>query len=195
MIKTRSRIIRAKLYNQQIGGELTRKDAKVAIHQEVMEHAKAGNEELRKLGLRGDIRTTVNTRRATNSHRISIKTDYDFNKLFRVGLGELMMENKLSKNALCVIGTLSSSVTFPTNAINLHSSYPAFEDLRAPIGMIPAPLKKALAELEDFEIIKRTREGGQYALYFNPFLICAGKLVEKDTYLLFKDSSYNPANV
>ena len=193
MTKLPFEIIKGKFYNLQTGEEITRKEAKEIVHNKALELTDEYNEALRSAGLRGDIKTRFSNRRSENNSRVTIKEDYDFNKLFRVELGELMQNQSLSKNARCVIGTLSSFVTFPTNAIKINNKYPSFEDLRKLIDMSPVTLKKAFKDLEYYEVIKREKSNGQYIIYFNPFLICVG-MVDTDTYVLFKNSTYNPEN-
>jgi hypothetical protein len=114
---------------------------------------------------------------------------YFFNKVFKE-FNDLLLTNKLSKNARSFIGTFIGSVQYPYNKILIDGEPPRIEDIIKISGMSENVLFEALAELEKFEIIKRIRKNGIYSIYFNPFLVC-GEGVTVSTFVLFKESLYN----
>jgi hypothetical protein len=181
------------IVDTETGEVLTKKRAKQKILDDVLEKNKEANEKIVELGLSGNIKSELISHRGQNYNVTAVKEDFEFNKIFRVELRELIATNKLNKNARCIIGTLCGFIFFPTNAIIVNGRNPSFDEYLKLIGMSPVTLKKAFAQLEYYEVIKRVTSNGQYIIYFNPFLICGGRLVTVETYLLFKDSTYNHA--
>ena len=147
---------------------------------------------LAEMGLKSEIKLTHKKVRGVDYTCIGIKKDYVFNKIFRVEFSDLILTNKLSKNARCMIGTLRPFVTFPTNAIRVRGEYPTYAVLTKMLDMCRTTLMNTLKELKYYEIISSRKSGRQSIIYFNPFLVCAGSTVYVETYSLFKNSAYNP---
>jgi hypothetical protein len=166
-----------------------RLNRKKAIHDSILNQAELSNEALIEGGLLPDVR--VKFKKYKGDNKVNVKEDYDFNKIFRVDFRTLILNEGLSKNARCIIGTLGCFVDYPSNEIRINGKNPSLNDLGKLVKMSKATLLEALKELEYHELIKRCHLHGQYIIYFNPFLICVG-LVAKETCELFKDSVYNP---
>ncbi|MFN8398915.1 MAG: hypothetical protein U0X74_02790 [Anaerolineales bacterium] len=171
---------------------LSKKESGRQIREKLYKARDEVNEELRKSGHTPNL--VVKTLKINNKEydTVTIKKDHEFNKVFRVALREVMQKQGMSKNARLVFGTLISFITFPTNTISINGdSSPSNEDLEELLDLSPVTLKKVLNELEHHEVIKRKMDGNLRVIYFNPFLVCAGGVVDKTTFLLFKDSIFN----
>lgn len=162
---------------------------KKAIHDSMINQAILSNEILKEEGLLPDVRIRFINHKQISS--VNVKEGYDFNKIFRVDFRTLILNEGLSKNARCIIGTLGCFVDYPSNEIRINGKNPSLVDLGKLVKMSKATLLKALGELEHHEVIRRYTLNRQYVIYFNPYLICVG-LVAKETTELFKDSLYNP---
>jgi len=128
---------------------------------------------------------------------VSIKKSYQFNKIFRVEVREIMLrkENKLSLYARATVATLECFISFPSNCVTINGAIPSRETLCELVGVGKSKMYEILNELEHNEIIKRQKENGGTVIYFNPFLYCSGKVVSKTTYDMFKDSMYKPSHI
>jgi len=126
----------------------------------------------------------------------TIKKNNQFSKIFRVEVRKLMMDKDrdLSIYARATIATLEGFISFPSNRVVINSSTPTLEELQKLIKVGRTKLYNIFKELEYYDIIKRKKEGNISVIYFNPFLYCAGKLVEIETYNMFKDSVFNSSN-
>lgn len=113
-----------------------------------------------------------------------------FMKVFRVAVRDLMENGNLSKNAKSFIACMQPYIYFPCNYIVYKCGNPNTEELTKMFDMGRSTLFDTLKELEEKEVVKRIKRGGQMIIYVNPFLYSAGGLVERDTYELFKDSIY-----
>jgi hypothetical protein len=184
-----------RLADGETGELITKAEAEDIIHEEALSNTDEKNKELFDLGLRPNITTKITRLRGQDYTTVKIKKGFVFNKAFREGLKCVIKNDGLSKNARCIIGTLIGFVTFPTNAIKVDGKYPEVDDLLDLTGMSQATYKDTLNELESHEVLKRVRDGHLSVIYFNPFLVCGGSIVALETYLLFKDSVYNPHNV
>ncbi|PKR82608.1 hypothetical protein [Heyndrickxia camelliae] len=122
-----------------------------------------------------------------------IKNKYQYNKVFRGDMRELLKTGLLGKNELAFIGCFTSFIDFPTNAIIVDKEYLTLEEMGRMIGVGKNAMTSTLDNLEKNEVVKVIkRHKLPPVVYFNPFLHCAGKVVEYDTYMLFKDSIFNP---
>lgn len=180
----------------ETGEVLSKKELGIRIRAKAYKATEKTNEELLKSGLSPNLKVKTLKRKQKAYDTVTIKEDHEFNKVFRVALRELMQNQSMSKNARLAFGTLISFITFPTNTISIGGNdCPSNEDLEELLDLSPATLKKTLNELEHHEVIKRKKEGSQRAIYFNPFLVCGGGVVDKITFLLFKDSIFNNEEV
>ena len=144
------------------------------------------------LGIKSDYK--IIKHRNKSYETVNIKTDFEFNKEFRVEMRNLIKSGILSKNARCFLGTMTPFITFPSNSIMIDSRNPSVDDLKEMTGMGTNVIYNTLKELEEIKIIKRISTNTDLVIYINPFLYCSGYCVEVDTYEMFKDSSYNPEN-
>ena len=122
-----------------------------------------------------------------------IKEKYEFNKIFRGEVKNVMTneEIKLSLGARAFIGTYSPFVTFPMNNVIVDNQYLSIESIMHTLEIGKNKTYEILKELESYEIIKRIKMGKQNNIFFNPFLYCAGGVVHKDTYEMFKKSRWS----
>jgi hypothetical protein len=125
---------------------------------------------------------------------VPIKNKHKFNKVFEVDMRELILKGKsLTTNEFAFIGCFTSFITFPTNEIKVNNEYLTFEEIGKMIGIGKNAVSTMLKNLEKNEVIKVVkRHKLPPIIYFNPFLNCSGKVVEYDTYMLFRDSIFNP---
>jgi hypothetical protein len=122
-----------------------------------------------------------------------VKNKHKFNKVFEVDMKELIMAKTLTTNEFAFIGCFTSFITFPTNEIKINNEYLTFEEIGKMIGIGKNAISTTLKNLEKNEVIKVIkRHKLPPIIYFNPFLICGGKVVEYETYMLFRDSIFNP---
>lgn len=149
--------------------------------------------ELDKLGISSNL--TIVNHRNVEYRCVEIKRDFEFNKNFRVEVRDLMLDNELTKNARCFIGTITPFISFPSNAIHVRYKNPTYKQLLKIMDMSLPTLTNTLNELEQKNIIVKIKINGQMVIYFNCFLYIAGFCVEKSTYDLFVNSIYNPIKV
>jgi hypothetical protein len=124
---------------------------------------------------------------------VPIKNKHKFNKVFEVDMRELIMAKTLTTNEFAFIGCFSSFITFPTNEIIVNNEYLTFEEIGKMIGVGKNAVTTTLKNLEKNEVIKVVkRHKLPPIIYFNPFLTSSGKVVEYETYMLFRDSIFNP---
>ena len=174
-------------------GEIIKfEDIKKAKEERILNEYKDMVDDLSTLGFRTDYQLLKY--RNKNYSVVNIKNDFEFNKEFRVELRDVMRSKMLSKNARCFLGTITPFISFPTNTIITDGENPSIKDLKEITDMGTNVIYKTLKELEDYKIIKRENINSNLIIYINPFLYCGGYCVEKDTYELFKDTSYNPDN-
>ena len=145
-----------------------------------------------KLGIKSDYK--IIKHRNKSYETVNIKTDFEFNKEFRVEMRNLIKSGILSKNARCFLGTMTPFITFPSNSIMIDGRNPSIDELMNMTDMGSSVLYKTLKELEEMKIIKRKNSNANLVIYVNPFLYCGGYCVEVDVYNMFKDTSYNPEN-
>ncbi len=167
-------------------------DIKKAKVERILNEYKDMVDDLSTLGFRTDYQLLKY--RNKNYSVVNIKSDFEFNKEFRVELRDVMRSKMLSKNARCFLGTITPFISFPTNTIVIDGKNPSIEDLKEITDMGNGVMYKTLKELEKAYIIKRVNSNANLIIYINPFLYCGGYCVERDTYELFKDTSYNPEN-
>jgi hypothetical protein len=125
---------------------------------------------------------------------VPIKNKYKFNKVFEVDMRELILKGKtLTTNEFAFIGCFTSFITFPTNEIKVNNEYLTFEEIGKMIGIGKNAVATMIKNLEKNEVIKVVkRHKLPPIIYFNPFLNCGGKVVEYETFMLFRDSIFNP---
>lgn len=125
---------------------------------------------------------------------VPVKNKHKFNKVFEVDMRELILKGKtLTTNEFAFIGCFTSFITFPTNEIKVNNEYLTIEEIGKLIGVGKNAMSTTIKNLEKNEIIKVVkRHKLPPIIYFNPFLTCGGKVVEYDTYMLFRDSIFNP---
>lgn len=124
---------------------------------------------------------------------VPIKNKHKFNKVFEVDMREIINAKTLTTNEFAFIGCFTSFITFPTNEIKVNNEYLTIEEIGKMIGVGKNAISTTLKNLEKNEIIKVVkRHKLPPIIYFNPFLNCGGKVVEYDTYMLFRDSVFNP---
>jgi hypothetical protein len=123
---------------------------------------------------------------------VSVKKDYNFNKMFRSDLKMLYKNQNLSIHALAFIGLFSTFIYFPKNNLIVDSQNPNIEKLCEMMKVKRSKMFEILKELEEKYIIKRSKNGKDLIIYFNPFLFCSGGVIHNDTYELFRYNPYNP---
>ena len=174
-------------------GEIIKfEDIKKARQKKIYDDYENMVEDLSDLGMYADFKLIEFRNKTYNV--VGIKSDFQFNKEFRVELRDIMRSGVLSKNARCFLGTITPFISFPTNSIIVDGKNPSIDDLKVITDMGNGVMYKTLKELEDARIISRVNTNTNLVIYINPFLYCGGYCVEADTYEMFKDTSYNPAN-
>jgi len=180
------------VYSKDDGKVVDLEQIKKLKEDKIVADAHRALQELSDLGLTSNL--VIFSRKNKDYQCVEIKKNFEFNKEFRVELRDIMTNNLLSRNARCVIGTLTPFISFPSNAIHIDYKNPSIDDLTQVLDMSKSALMRTFKELEKHNIIKRVRRDGYTSIYFNCFLFIGGKCVEKSTYDLFKDSLYNPTN-
>ena len=136
-----------------------------------------------------ELRTIKNAKCAV----VPIKEKYYFNKVFRKDMQSIMMNGKLSKDELAIIGFMQNFITFPDNIFLVNGMYLTLEEISKISNINRNALAKALKSLENRQIIKMiTSHKKAPTIYFNPFLISTGGVIAVETYAMFKNSVYNP---
>lgn len=129
------------------------------------------------------------------SATVPVKEKYEFNKVFRVDMNKITLSGDLSRDELAFIGMFMSSLRFPTNEIIVDSKHLTIEEMSKLMKIGRNGLAKAIKSLEVRQVIKMVpRHMMPPIIYFNPFLVSTGRVIEYDTYKMFKDSVYCPKN-
>ena len=127
------------------------------------------------------------------STKMTVKEGYKFNMIHRTDMKELFLSDVLSNQDKQFIGVLSPFISFPDNCIKINNEYLTLEQLGKFVGISKNMITKVIKNLEVNELIKVVKGGkNPPVIYFNPFLISAGREVERDTYMMFAKSIYNP---
>lgn len=172
-------------------GEIIKfEDIKKAKQKQILKSYKNMVDDLSTLGLDTDYQ--ILEFRKKKYDVVNIKSNFQFNKEFRIELRDIMKSKVLSKNARCFLGTVTPFISFPTNSIIIDGINPNIEDLKHILSMGTNVTYSTLRELEDVGIIKRVNVNTNLIIYINPFLYCGGYCVERDTYEMFKDTGFNP---
>lgn len=138
-------------------------------------------------------RFEIRSIRQSNYAVMPIKEKYEFNKVFRMDMKFIMQRENLSKNELAFIGMFTCWLKFPTNDIVVDNKYLTLQEIGDMIGMSRNTVSKTIKLLEQKDIVKMVvRHKMPPVIYFNPFLVSTGKVVEYSTYKMFKDSVYRP---
>lgn len=174
-------------------GEIIKfEDIKRAKQKKIYDEYESMMSDLSDIGMHTDIKLIEFRKKTYNV--VDIKSDFQFNKEFRVELRDIMRSGVLSKNARCFLGTITPFITFPSNSIIVDGKNPSIDELKDITDMGTNVMYKTLKELEDAKIINRVNVNTNFIIYINPFLYCGGYCVEADTYRMFKGTSYNPEN-
>lgn len=116
-----------------------------------------------------------------------------FIKIYRTEMREYLKKAKLSSNAGLLLSHIQLYIEYGTNRIvNKDNKTFTNKELQKLTGLNKKNLNKALNELEKKLFIARKGKTKSREIYFNPYLICAGNEVEKDTIKLFKLAGYKP---
>ena len=167
-------------------GEIIKfEDIKKAKEERILNEYKDMVDDLSALDVKTDYKIIEYKKK--NYNVVNIKTDFQFNKEFRVELRDVMKSGLLSKNARCFLGTMTPFISFPTNTLIIDGKNPSIEDLKDITDMGNNVIYKTLKELEKACIIKRVNTNTQLIIYINPFLYCGGYCVEEETYKMFKE--------
>ena len=179
-------------------GEITSiENQRKLIIEKAKKATEESNEELVSIGLQPNIKTAVINFRGRKYTTVKIKEKQEFNKIFRVDFRELLQSKGMTKNknARLAIASLIGFITFPTNVVMVDGMYPSNEDLEKLWGLSQMIVKRTLKDLEYYQVIKRKKMGSQRLIYFNPFLVCGGGVVDINAYSLFKESTFNNEEV
>lgn len=125
--------------------------------------------------------------------KMTVKEGYKFNMIHRTDLKELMLSNKLTVQEFAFIGAFTPFITYPDNDIKIQNQYLSLEELCEFCGYSKNIMTRTIKKLEKLEVIKVVKGGNKPPIiYFNPFLFSAGRDINKDTFMMFAKSCYNP---
>ncbi|MGJ0846601.1 hypothetical protein ACR77J_07925 [Tissierella praeacuta] len=111
-----------------------------------------------------------------------------FIKVYRTELREYLKKVKLSSNAGLILFYFQPYVEYKTNRIAKPSGESfSNQDIYKLTGLGKDATSKALNELEDKLFIARVGQRQAREIYFNPYLLCSGNEVLKDTVKLFDE--------
>ena len=125
---------------------------------------------------------------------VSIKPGYYYTKVFRMDGMYLIEKVGISLDARGFVYTFSNHIYHPTNTIVVNGQNPSVLKMAEMCLIKDRKMGYILAELEKKEVIKRVKINGKLVIFFNPFLIASGGVVDAETYELFKNSIFNPKN-
>lgn len=132
-------------------------------------------------------------REANESNKMTVKEGYKFNMIHRTDLKELMLSNKLTVHESAFIGRLTPFITYPDNEVRIQNQYLTLEELSEFCNFSKNIMTRTIKNLEKLEVIKVVKGGKKPPIiYFNPFLFSAGREINKDTFMMFAKSQYNP---
>ncbi len=116
-----------------------------------------------------------------------------FIKIYRTERREYLQKIKLSPNASKMLLYIEGYIEFKTNRLTSEEGGKLTNNvLKSITGLSDVSIKNALNELEKNLIIKRVGVSNSREIYINPYLMCAGDVVLKETIELFEDAGYQP---
>lgn len=128
----------------------------------------------------------------SETHFTSWKKKSYFIKSYRTEMREYKKTIKLSANAGTVLFYLQDYIEFGSNKIVKEKGVGFSNlDISNLTGLSARAVGRSLKELEENSFIIRDGNTHDRIIYFNPFLMCAGNVVEIDVVERFKEI-YNP---
>ncbi|OPH61701.1 hypothetical protein BC351_00215 [Paenibacillus ferrarius] len=175
-------------------GEIIQKEIlKKSIEKQKLDDFYEAISTMNSLGINSNLRL-IRARNGAKYFCIKIKENYTFNKVFRVDMRWLLENVALSDRAQIFLFRFQHYLHFPSNSIVVNSEHPTVEKLGEMMGVKENVTRKTLNELEKQGIIKTQQIANRRIVYFNPFLISSGGIIDVDTYRLFESSIYNSNN-
>jgi hypothetical protein len=164
-------------------------EVKKAKKKKAVEEVEKVNEELKSLGLDSDL--FICEYKGETYNCINIKPNYQFDKMFRTSMQDVIRNENLSLVAKALLITIMPFIIFPSNLVAIKNCT-SVEEIGELAGLKSSTTYKAFKELIDKEIIKKIKQNGQTLIYVNPYLVSSGLIIERYTAELFKNSKYAP---
>lgn len=124
----------------------------------------------------------------SENHHLDWKKKSYFIKTYRTEMREYKKQMKLSSNASLVLFHLQDYIEFGTNRVIRDKGLGFNNSEIAEItGVSVRSINTALKELEEKVFIIRKGNTHSREIYINPFLMCAGNVIEKDVVNQFKE--------
>lgn len=121
------------------------------------------------------------------THHTDWKAKNYFIKIYRTEMREYKKRTKLSTNASIILFYLQDYIEFGTNKISKEKDIGfSNSDISELTGISIRSVGGALKELEDKAFIIRKGSTHNREIYMNPFLICAGNVIDKGIVEQFK---------
>lgn len=120
--------------------------------------------------------------------KYSWKKNSWFIKIYRTEMRKYKKDVKLSSNAGLVLLYLQDYIEHKTNRITTTDGNSLTnKEMQDLTGLGRDSMQKALNELEEKMFIVRVGKKRAREIYFNPYLMCSGNIISKDTLSLFDD--------
>ena len=138
-------------------------------------------------GMEKQLRKDFNLPTEIEKNQHNWKNDSWFIKIYRTEMREYKKNVKLSPSAALLLFYLQDYIEYKTNRIaNKNGKTFTNKDLSQLVDISKNPIIDALNELEEKHFIKRVGKRRAREIYFNPYLVCAGNEISKDTLNMFK---------
>lgn len=135
----------------------------------------------------------IKTRKGAIHYCVKIKENYTFNKVFRVDMRWLLENVDLTEREQLFMFRFEHYLHFPSNSIVVNGNHPTVEDMMKMMKLkSDKVVRNTINSLEQKQIIKTEQIGNRRIIYFNPFLISTGGIIDIDTYTKFQFSRFNP---
>lgn len=157
------------LYDVETGEIISKEEIKKANDKRLIDLYLQYKQEAHNLGVGADL---ILFKYKGNTYPVvKINSNKLFMKVFRMNVRDLIENGNLSKNAKSFIACMQPYIYFPCNYIVYKCDNPTTEELIKMFDMGRSTLFDVLKELEEKEVIKRVKRGGQTIIYVNPFCI------------------------
>lgn len=142
------------LIDRENGEIINLNDIKKAKKKKLIDKVQEVNKELHELGLESEM--IICEYKGNTYNCIKIKPNFQFDKMFRTSMQDVIREENLSMIAKALLITIMPFIIFPSNMVSIKGC-DTLEDIGGLAGLKPSTMYKAMKELCDKQIIHKEK--------------------------------------
>jgi hypothetical protein len=186
------RLIDGQFMNVETAELIHKEDLRKSVEKQQLEDFYNAHATLNSLGISSNLRL-VRTRSGSKHLCVKVKEKHTFNKVFRVDMRWLLENVDLTEREQLFLFRFENYLHFPSNSVLVKGSHPTIEEMATMMNIkSDKVVRNTINSLEEKDIIKTEQIGNRRVIYFNPFLISTGGIIEVETYSKFENSKFNP---